>query len=522
MQAEAHHAVCETTHHAQFGRRESFGHEGGDSCKRRDSANRPFSLERSNTRMLFRERTCSRIARQYSRDNAPAVALPQDLLEEHDDVGVLGDHSIAFRRGVVLPYHPLRTVWDWFLIIFVVYSAYTVPLQMCFNYETSEEVLALDWVNDVFFMFDILLNLRTAYDKEDGTYELDPVKIRSRYMSSWFPIDLMASIPFDRLFGDGEQTLALSLAKTPRLLRITRLLKKLEMITSSRSMRLVSVLIIFLTFTHFVGCFWWLVGRGMGSDGWQFQPKIVPLLLQDLNWEDEENLALLGTEEQVVLGPDIIDPGAPTWLPPRYNATALLAVYTQRVGVGKLYVTSLYWALTMVMKSPWLHPSSTGEQIFGCGIVILAAIMFAYFLGNVTSMIQSYEKSNSLHRDQMATINSFVRQHEIPKVMRRRLVTYTDAYFKARVEGVENKAIINGLPAHVRPQVLIEVYRDLLTEHCPTLLHLSFTGGAAVLQLLTPEVCLKSDYLVRAGTQMPLLCTRSSGAPKLPVPNART
>ena len=57
-----------------------------------------------------------------------------DTLEPMDDIGnVVGDHAIAARRGVVLPTHPLRVIWDWFLIVFVIYSAFTVPLQMCFT-----------------------------------------------------------------------------------------------------------------------------------------------------------------------------------------------------------------------------------------------------------------------------------------------------------------------------------------------------------------------------------------------------
>ena len=34
-------------------------------------------------------------------------------------------------------------------------------------------------------------------------------------------------------------------------------------------------------------------------------------------------------------------------------------MYEKRAGLAKVYVTSLYWALSMVMKSPWLPPQST-------------------------------------------------------------------------------------------------------------------------------------------------------------------
>ena len=124
---------------------------------------------------------------------------------------------------------------------------------------------------------------RAADDNNDGTYCRDPAKIRRKYLRSWFLIDLLASIPFE-YFGGNDQTLVLSMAKSPRLLRLSRLLKKLDMLTSARLMRFVSVLIIFVVFTHVVACFWWLVGVSMGPYGWQFQDDVVTLLLQDVDW----------------------------------------------------------------------------------------------------------------------------------------------------------------------------------------------------------------------------------------------
>ena len=70
--------------------------------------------------------------------------------------------------------------------------------------------------------------------------------------------------------------------------------------------------------------------------GWQFQHNTVPLLLQDIDWREGENdNGGLGDENSIILPPEVWDTDAPEWLPPRYNATALLVVYRQRVGLGK-------------------------------------------------------------------------------------------------------------------------------------------------------------------------------------------
>ena len=49
-------------------------------------------------------------------------------------------------------------------------------------------------------------------------------------------------------------------------------------------MRMLSVVVFFLVFTHCIACFWWMVGVSMKEKGWQFQDEVVPLLLQDIDW----------------------------------------------------------------------------------------------------------------------------------------------------------------------------------------------------------------------------------------------
>ena len=134
----------------------------------------------------------------------------------------------------------------------MLYSAATVPLDICFQYTKSLGAIIIDVFVDIFFVFDLVLNFRTAYIRFDGSYEIDPAAVRKRYLRSWFAVDLVASIPFDRL-ALTSQVGVLALAKLPRLLRLSRLLKKLDMLTTARLARVASVLVFFLVFTHFVG-----------------------------------------------------------------------------------------------------------------------------------------------------------------------------------------------------------------------------------------------------------------------------
>ena len=141
-----------------------------------------------------------------------------------DGPDAIGDETSGAREAswgqlktcIVLPNNPVKVVWDWFLIIFVLYSSFTVPIQICFTLPPSPTFDIIDYMVDAFFICDLLINFRTAYDAHDGTFVRDPIKIRRKYLSSWFTLDLFASIPFDRFGGDADSSLWFSMAKVRR------------------------------------------------------------------------------------------------------------------------------------------------------------------------------------------------------------------------------------------------------------------------------------------------------------------
>ena len=52
------------------------------------------------------------------------------------------------------------------------------------------------------------------------------------------------------------------------------------------------------------------------------------------------------------------------------------------------YLSSLYWALTALVKVPWIVPFTVGERAFASLIVMVGAIFFAFLLGTVVAALQ--------------------------------------------------------------------------------------------------------------------------------------
>ena len=48
---------------------------------------------------------------------------------------------------------------------------------------------------DAFFLIDLAVNMNTGFVTNDGETVMDPKRARGHYMQTWFPIDLVSSIP---------------------------------------------------------------------------------------------------------------------------------------------------------------------------------------------------------------------------------------------------------------------------------------------------------------------------------------
>ncbi|OTF80269.1 hypothetical protein BLA29_003541 [Euroglyphus maynei] len=88
-----------------------------------------------------------------------------------------------YRRLTVLHYSPFKAIWDWIILILVIYTAIFTPYSAAFllnenianthdNHHTdsygSNSLMVIDLFVDVMFIIDILINFRTTYiNKKD-------------------------------------------------------------------------------------------------------------------------------------------------------------------------------------------------------------------------------------------------------------------------------------------------------------------------------------------------------------------
>lgn len=120
-------------------------------------------------------------------------------------------------KWTILHYSPFKAVWDWLILLLVIYTAIFTPYSAAFLLNDIEErkrrqcgyscspLNVVDLIVDIMFIVDILINFRTTYVNANEEVVSHPGKIAIHYFKGWFLIDMVAAIPFDLLiFGSGS------------------------------------------------------------------------------------------------------------------------------------------------------------------------------------------------------------------------------------------------------------------------------------------------------------------------------
>ncbi|KAJ3319969.1 hypothetical protein HDV06_005787 [Boothiomyces sp. JEL0866] len=137
---------------------------------------------------------------------------------------------------------PFLKRWDSLALLLLLFTASVTPFETAFITEVGVPIDTLFLLNrfvDVIFFLDIFVQLRTPFrDIRTGKLVLDSYIIATRYLSSWFVLDLVSVLPFEYMdYIFGIQATNLSTLKILRFVRLARLLKLLRVFRASRKLK---------------------------------------------------------------------------------------------------------------------------------------------------------------------------------------------------------------------------------------------------------------------------------------------
>uniref|UniRef100_A0A674P8T2 Potassium voltage-gated channel subfamily H member 2 n=1 Tax=Takifugu rubripes TaxID=31033 RepID=A0A674P8T2_TAKRU len=353
--------------------------------------------------------------------------------------------------GILLHYSPFKAFWDWIILILVLYTAVFTPYSAAFLLDehrdlrqrrcgyTCNPLNVADLMVDVLFIVDIVINLRTTYVDQNDEVVTQQSQIAKHYIKGWFPIDLLAAIPFDLLMfrsGSDEVRMATltSLLKTARLLRLVRVARKLDRYSEYGAAVLFLLMCTFVLIAHWLACIWYAIG-------------FVERPYTETGWLDNlaEQLGKSYNDSDATSGPSVKDK----------------------------YVTALYFTLSSLTSVGFgnVSPNTNSEKIFSICVMVIGSLMYASIFGNVSAIIQRLYSGTTRYHTQMLRVKEFIRFHQIPGSLRQRLEEYFQHAW-SYTNGIDMNAVLKGFPESLQADICLHLNRSLL-QNCK-----AFHGGS--------------------------------------------
>ncbi|XP_040605857.1 potassium voltage-gated channel subfamily H member 6 isoform X2 [Mesocricetus auratus] len=348
-------------------------------------------------------------------------------------------------RGTILHYSPFKAVWDWLILLLVIYTAVFTPYSAAFLLSDQDEsqrgtcgytcspLTVVDLIVDIMFVVDIVINFRTTYVNTNDEVVSHPRRIAVHYFKGWFLIDMVAAIPFDLLIfrtGSDETTTLIGLLKTARLLRLVRVARKLDRYSEYGAAVLFLLMCTFALIAHWLACIWYAIGN---VERPYLEPKI--------GWLDS-----LGVQ-----------------LGKHYNGSDPAS----GPSVQDKYVTALYFTFSSLTSVGFgnVSPNTNSEKVFSICVMLIGSLMYASIFGNVSAIIQRLYSGTARYHTQMLRVKEFIRFHQIPNPLRQRLEEYFQHAW-SYTNGIDMNAVLKGFPECLQADICLHLHRALL-QHCP-------------------------------------------------------
>ncbi|XP_029309277.1 potassium voltage-gated channel subfamily H member 7-like [Cottoperca gobio] len=346
------------------------------------------------------------------------------------------------QKWTILHYSPFKAVWDWVILLLVIYTAIFTPYSATFLLSDQEEAAmqtcgyscsplnVVDLIVDIMFIVDIIINFRTTYVNSNDEVVSQSSRIAVYYFKGWFLIDMVAAIPFDLLiYRSGEEvtTTLIGLLKTARLLRLVRVARKLDRYSEYGAAVLFLLMCTFALIAHWLACIWYAIGN------------VERLASAGIGWLDNlgEQLGRPYNDSIIGSGPSIRDK----------------------------YVTALYFTFSSLTSVGFgnVSPNTNSEKIFSICVMLVGALMYASIFGNVSAIIQRLYSGTARYHTQMMRVREFIRFHQIPNPLRQRLEEYFQHAW-SYTNGIDMNAVLKGFPECLQADICLHLNRSLLQD----------------------------------------------------------
>ncbi|TYI17124.1 hypothetical protein ES332_A07G002200v1 [Gossypium tomentosum] len=337
-------------------------------------------------------------------------------------LGARSIRRVKLRSYIISPHDRRYRVWETFLVLLVIYTAWVSPFEFGFLGKPDTPLAVTDNVVNGFFALDIILTFFVAY-LDKATYLLidDPKKIAWKYGTSWLAFDVISTIPSElarRISPKPLRSYGLfNMLRLWRLRRVSALFSRLEKDKNFNYfwVRCAKLICVTVFAVHCAGCFYYRIAARYR------------------------------------------DPGR-TWI----GASMGDNFHVQSLSIR--YVTSMYWSITTLTTVGYgdLHPVNTPEMIFDIFYMFFNLGLTAYLIGNMTNLVVHGTSRTRQFRDTIQAASSFAQRNQLPPRLLDQMVAHLSLKYRTDSEGLQQQETLDSLPKAIRSSISHYLFYSLV------------------------------------------------------------
>ncbi|RDY04230.1 Potassium channel AKT1, partial [Mucuna pruriens] len=353
-------------------------------------------------------------------------------------LGAKSNRRIKLRPFILSPYDRRYRIWETFLVILVVYTAWVSPFEFGFLKKPQAPLSITDNIVNGFFAVDIVLTFFVAYiDKTTYLFVDEPKQIAWKYARTWLAFDVVSSIPSElvqKISPSPLQSYGLfNMLRLWRLRRVSAMFSRLEKDRNYnyfwvRCAKLISVT---LFAVHCAACFYYLIAA---------------------RYHDPKK----------------------TWIGATMGDFLQQSLWTR-------YVTAIYWSITTLTTVGYgdLHPVNSREMIFDIFFMLFNLGLTAYLIGNMTNLVvhgtsrtrrfvsiicKTYTTILNSQRDTIQAASNFAHRNQLPPRLQDQMLAHLCLKYRTDSEGLQQQETLDSLPKAIRSSISHYLFYSLIDK----------------------------------------------------------
>jgi len=362
------------------------------------------------------------------------------------------------------PQSSVRCMWDCVLAVALIYIGLATPLLIGFpeltdSSSSTEESpwRRVDRIINYFFIADILMNFRTGYmDREIEV--LDWRAVAHHYLTTWFLLDVVSSLPIDLLIAAGMSSMQPS-----KLLKSSKVFKVFRLLSLGRFVKII--------------------------EGSPFCDRLDDFIADyNLFWK----CTVLSTLISMAV--------ACHWMSCflHYACESFFITNGVHNDFKSKYIAGFYWAMTTITTVGYgdLIPSTSLERMLAMPCMVFGGCFYGSVISTMSSCVFAVELNKRIYEEKMIQVNSWLRYHGLPSRLTHKVRRYFKKLMAERAHPPEN-AILNDLSPDIRNEVI-----DIMIPQCirgnPVSEDLPAAVWSRIVCLMNYVACAAEEYVVES------------------------